>query len=769
MAEPGPVTPALGAEPAPGRPALGIRAKLSVTFALVVILIMLLTVLLVTYFDRGANLERARQNAAMLGNLVKIGMGEDIIRGNYRGLEYALEEFTRMAVVRYCVVLTPEGKIIATTDPELAGRYMGDPWTLERLAAPEVAIRRAFHKGHPVSDACIPVRVGNTSYGMIRVGFSLQPEFDYMRSVLLGNLALGLGFVFVGVLVSVAVARNITGPITALLEATEQVGRGDYAHLGQLPHSDEFQALGASFQKMALELQKRELLRTYVSPTAWEEVAGASGEIARTGKRQEVVVLFCRIRGFAAFAERHPPDEVIDVLNRFFDTMRKPIVQSGGIIDKVLGERIMGVFLQAGARSAAGGGWPPEVRAVFAALGMQRALREFNLRQAELGQEEFQMGVGLHTGPVILGHVGSGERLEFTVLGDTVSQAARLKDRPVSPGGTAIFVSGPFLSKVQDFVTARALTDSTPGASGSASLPAYEVTGVTNLGYFIEAARTAEPPTLDQLMELVACIGTAEARKYLEREAGGASPERAMAAVKALGTMVAAGHEEAKAFLMTFLPGVRDPALRSQAVSMLALARDPRLVGFFRQLLADPDGRVRANALQALLPLPIDDKADLFRAHQADAHPRVVANALLGLWLQDDPQVMPGLLALLDSPEAARRSSATFAIATLAGSRKFQARFDQGTKGGDGPAPRILDHLHRLLESEETGQRRYAVRALGLLGDDRAYDHLGALIAQEQIPDVLDEAERALDRLRVRWGVRPPRPASPPVPPPAKA
>ncbi|RCK81013.1 MAG: Adenylate cyclase [Candidatus Ozemobacter sibiricus] len=757
MADPASGSPTPGAASPSARFALGLRAKLSVTFALVIILIMLLTVLLVTTFDRGANLERARQNAAMLGNLVKIGMGEDIIRGNYRGLEYALEEFARMSVVRYCVVMNPEGKIMAATDPELAGRYMTDPWTLDRLAAPDVAIRRAFHKGHPVSDACIPVRVGTTSYGMIRVGFSMQPELHYLRSVLLGNLALGLAFIFVGILVSVAVARTIAGPIAALLEATEHVGRGDYSHLTSLPHTDEFQALTASFQKMALELQKRELLRTYVSPHAWEEATGTTGDLARTGQRQEVVVLFCGIRGFPAFAERHPPDEVIDVLNRFLDAMVEPIARFGGIIDKFLGERIMAVFLPAGSQP-----WSPEVRAVFAALGMQRALFEFNQRQAELGQEALHFGTGLHAGTVVLGHVGAGNRREFTVLGDTVRHAAHLKDLPAAPGGTSIFISGPLLGRIKDFVLAREVSPASPAASATRSDLAYEVTGLTNLGYFIEAARTAEPPWLDQLMDLVACIGTLDARQYLEREAVSGSLERAMAALKALGRLVAIGQEEAKAFLMTFLAKASDPGLRSQAVSMLALAREPRLAGFFRQLLTDPDGRVRANALQALLPLPFSDKAEVLRAHQADDHPRVVANALLGLWLLDDPQVLPGLLALLDSPAPARRTSGAFALATLAGSRKFQARFAQGVKGGEETATRLLDHLHRLLDSDDPGPRRYAVRALGLLGDDRSYDHLGALIAQEQNPEILDEAEQALDRLRARWGVRlSPPPSSP--------
>ena len=81
--------------------ALSVRQKLTVTFSLVIIFITMLTILLVTYIEKGASLERARVNASMLGNLVRISLGEDIIRGNFRGLEYSMKEFSMLPIVRY--------------------------------------------------------------------------------------------------------------------------------------------------------------------------------------------------------------------------------------------------------------------------------------------------------------------------------------------------------------------------------------------------------------------------------------------------------------------------------------------------------------------------------------------------------------------------------------------------------------------------------------------------------------------------------------------
>ncbi|NLI75832.1 MAG: HAMP domain-containing protein [Candidatus Riflebacteria bacterium] len=737
----GPAGPAPGkAAPAPRR-TLGIREKLSVTISLVVILIILLTVLLVTFFERGANLERARQNADMLGNLVKIGMGEDIIRGNYRGLEYALKEFAQLAVVRYCVVLNPQGKILASTEPAQIGRFMTDGWTVQRLSMPDVAIRRSIHQGHPVSDACIPVRVGNGLFGMIRVGFSLQPAFDYLRTVLLGNLALGLCFIFVGILISIAVSGAILAPITSLMEAAEQVGRGDFAIQPEALATDEFGKLEATFQKMAVELHKKELMRKYVSPNAWTEVAGGTVEVARSGGRQEVAVLFSGIRRFSAFAERHQPDEVIDSLNRFFDTMVEAVARSGGIVDKFMGDRLMGVFLP-----APGQRWPPEVRAVFAAFEMQRALGDFNLRQAALGLEEFQTGLGVNAGPVVIGQVGSTSRLEFTTLGETVNLAARLENDSRNAAAAGVFVTGGFLAKVRDFV------QGSPAGNGNGAADLHILRRLTNLSFFLEELRRAPPAEAAHLIRLVSFVRTPEARRFLEETAQRGAPELAQEAIRALGTFILDRSEEAKAFLITLIRTGKDEILRSQAVSMLALAREPLLVGFFREVLGDPAGRVRANALQALLPLAFPEKAETFRALAGDKHHRVVANALLGLWLLDDPQVFPGLTELLASDDPARQTAGAYATATLAASRSFRAHFGRVPEAL--PATLILSHLARLVAGEDPAQRRLAVKALGQVGGTEAYDALGSLIEREKSPEVLAEAERALDRMRVRLGPR---------------
>ena len=202
--------------------ALSVRQKLTVTFSLVIIFITMLTILLVTYIEKGASLERARVNASMLGNLVRISLGEDIIRGNFRGLEYSMKEFSMLPIVRYSAILNKYGKIISASDPDLAGKFLTDSWTTQNLRSPEVVVRRAIYKGQPVSDACIPVRVGGEQFGVISLGCSLTGELDYLRMLLLGNLSLGLLFILIGFVISYSISRNILAPIDDLLSVSSQ-------------------------------------------------------------------------------------------------------------------------------------------------------------------------------------------------------------------------------------------------------------------------------------------------------------------------------------------------------------------------------------------------------------------------------------------------------------------------------------------------------------------------------------------------------------------
>ena len=149
----------------------------------------------------------------------------------------------------------------------------------------------------------------------------------------------------------------------------------------------------------------------------------AGEDLRLGGVRRQATVLFADLRGFTAFAETLPPDRVIEVLNHYLESMSDAILDNGGTLVAYMGDGIMAVF-----------GAPLEQpdhgdRALAAAREMAgERLARFNAWLAEEGHSDaFSMGVGLNSGDVMSGNVGSSRRLEYTAIGDTTNTAARLE------------------------------------------------------------------------------------------------------------------------------------------------------------------------------------------------------------------------------------------------------------------------------------------------------------------------------------------------------
>lgn len=137
-----------------------------------------------------------------------------------------------------------------------------------------------------------------------------------------------------------------------------------------------------------------------------------SGKISLSGKRQEVTILFSDIRGFTAFCEEKDPGVVVDLLNDYMGTMVKIIVEHNGSVNKFIGDGILAIFTDDDDRAKPG---DHPTRATK--CGVQMAL----------APGQFKTGVGIHTGPAVVGNVGSRDKMEYTVLGDTVNLASRLE------------------------------------------------------------------------------------------------------------------------------------------------------------------------------------------------------------------------------------------------------------------------------------------------------------------------------------------------------
>jgi len=173
----------------------------------------------------------------------------------------------------------------------------------------------------------------------------------------------------------------------------------------------------AALSRHALE---RSALERYLSEPIVEKILAHPDQVRLGGENQMATILFADIRGFTHLAEKMPPSAVVELLNEFFTEMTEVIFESGGTLDKYLGDGLMAVFGAPLARP------DDAARAARTAIEMQRSLARLNRVGRERGRPWLAIGIGIATGLVTAGNIGSARRMDYTVVGDAVNLGQRL-------------------------------------------------------------------------------------------------------------------------------------------------------------------------------------------------------------------------------------------------------------------------------------------------------------------------------------------------------
>jgi len=270
--------------------------------------------------------------------------------------------------------------------------------------------------------------------------------------LLLGGL-MGLATMALSWLISLGLFR----PLRRLYKATMRLREGDYDVRIPVRNHDEFGKLAHAFNETAQELSLKNKYRDLLKKVADKEVADRllEGNVALGGEVHGMTVLFCDIRKYTELTQHMPPEEVVSLLNEHMTAMTWVIHEHGGLVDKFVGDMIMAVFGATGKDPTV-----PE-RAVACARHMLQERKVLNM----LRGQDINVGIGIATGEMLAGFMGSEDRLNFTVIGQGANLASRL-----------CTVAGPM-----DILVDEATCEAAREGRAAETLPPMEIKGFSDL------------------------------------------------------------------------------------------------------------------------------------------------------------------------------------------------------------------------------------------------------------------------------------------------
>ena len=267
-------------------------------------------------------------------------------------------------------------------------------------------------------------------------------------------------------------ASIMSGALRRVNDALKKLALQQYVHVEPVKTGDELEDLATGFNLMVDGLKERDNLRTtmgkYMTASVMDHLL--SGQVRLGGESIRVTILFTDIRSFTTISEHMDAQQLVGLLNEYFTEMVGIVMQENGVVDKYIGDALMAVF---------GAPVPREddaVNAVKASVRMRVALAHLNVNLVERGLAPLRTGIGIHTGEVVAGNIGSEKRMEYTVIGDAVNLASRLESS-TKDVGCNILISEDTYQLVKDSIVARPVKEIT--VKGRAQpVMTYEVLGI---------------------------------------------------------------------------------------------------------------------------------------------------------------------------------------------------------------------------------------------------------------------------------------------------
>jgi len=446
------------AEGQPGGGAAGGRVRLSlkVKLSLLITSLLVLTIAVVGFFmarqeQRSLTAEMTKRGLTIakdLGNSAK----NPLLANDDLTLSLLVQDAMKDPDVVYVVFTDQDGRIVAHPDLGLIGRPIERPAGLA-LAVGELQVRPYTDAKHgKLIDFAVPLVFSKVPVGALYLGFSQKTMDQALINARNQTLLISAVMVVIGIAGAAGLATVLSRPVLRLAEGTRAIAAGNFQVSLPVASRDEIGVLTDSFNQMAKSLREKEMIKRaftrYVAREVVDEILKDPEKLALKEERRDVTVLFCDVRGFTSLSERLSPEEVVLLLNEFYTLMIDTTFKHDGTLDKFLGDGVMAIF-----------GAPilhqdHSIQAVRTALAMQAGVAELSRKRVREGKDPIAVGIGVSAGEAVAGTVGTEDRMEYTVVGDSVNLAARLESN-AKPG--QILISQRTYKKVEGLVNVRSL------------------------------------------------------------------------------------------------------------------------------------------------------------------------------------------------------------------------------------------------------------------------------------------------------------------------
>lgn len=378
---------------------------------------------------------------------------------------------------------------VHTLQPQLEMETLSAPADLFAAAQPQPTQQTLQQNGDEIVEFVAPIQISTQPWGVLRLGFSMarvaaeiaqshQEINKQLKLIVIESIILALFFLIVGFIIIFMVSAKISKPLVDLTHSARELAKGNFT--AKIPYdlgkNCEVSVLATAFADMAKNLehsyaqlekyntsleqlveertaqlkQKNELIRQvfgrYLSDEIVDTLLETESGLALGGERREITILTSDLRGFTARSNKLSPEQAINILNIYLAVMADVIAEYNGVINEFIGDGILVFFGAPITRPD-----DPE-RAVACAIAMQLAMETVNekLRVLGIAPLAMGMGIGINTGDVIVGNIGSEKRTHYSAIGHNVNLTYRIESYTV---GGQVFISESTLNQSNDIIT----------------------------------------------------------------------------------------------------------------------------------------------------------------------------------------------------------------------------------------------------------------------------------------------------------------------------